>query len=171
IQMSKEWPNLPEFALTVAMLLGGCACSTAGGFKALRVAITAKLFSREVKKTIYPRRAIIVEKYHHLTDTVLRDDYARGALLVIVGYIILFTFGTIVGMFYDYNAIDSMFESSSAVANAGLSAGITSPTMPAMLKITYIFIMWAGRLEILSVFTLFGMMYIGLRKLQHRYQT
>jgi len=169
LQMSKEWPSLPEFAITIAMLLGACACSTGGGFKALRVAITAKLFSREIKKTIYPRNAVIIEKYHHLTDTLLRDDYARGVLLVIIGYIVLFTLGTIITMLYDYNIVDSMFESSSAVANAGLSSGITSPSMPALLKVTYIFLMWAGRLEIMSVFTMVGILYVGMRKLKRRY--
>lgn len=167
IQMSKEWPNLPEFATMIAMLLGACACSTGGGFKALRVAITSKLFMREVKKTVYPDTAIIVEKYHHLGDTTLKDDYARGALLVIVGYIILFTIGTVVTMFYGYNAIDSMFETASAVGNAGLSSGITAPSMPTMVKINYIFLMWAGRLEIMSVFVLLGLFYSTIRNMKY----
>lgn len=167
IQMSKEWPNLPEFAVTIAMLLGACACSTGGGVKALRVGITSKLFSREVKKIIYPETAVVVEKYHHLTNTPLRDDYARGALLVIVGYIILFAFGTMITMFFGYNAVDSMFESASAVGNTGLSSGITSYTMPVVIKVTYIFLMWAGRLEILSVFVLLGVVYSAMRRVHY----
>jgi trk system potassium uptake protein TrkH len=50
----------------------------------------------------------------------------------------------------------SLFESTSAAANVGLSCGITSPSMPAVLKLTYIFQMWAGRLEFMAIFTLIG---------------
>ncbi len=167
LQMSKEWPNLPEFAITIAMLLGACACSTGGGIKALRVAITTKLFSREIKKVIYPETAVLVEKYHHITDVVLEDAAARSTLLIVVGYLILFGFGTIVTMFYGYNAVDSMFETASAVGNAGLSSGITSPGMPTMLKLTYIFLMWTGRLEIMSVFVLLGLIYSAMRRVKY----
>jgi trk system potassium uptake protein TrkH len=59
-------------------------------------------------------------------------------------------------MFYGYPFLESLFESTSAAANVGLSCGITAVSMPAALKITYIFQMWAGRLEFMSVFTLIG---------------
>jgi trk system potassium uptake protein TrkH len=59
-------------------------------------------------------------------------------------------------MFYGYPFLDSLFESTSAAANVGLSCGITTPGMAAGLKLTYIVQMWAGRLEFMSVFTLIG---------------
>jgi trk system potassium uptake protein TrkH len=59
-------------------------------------------------------------------------------------------------MFYGYSFLDSLFESTSAAANVGLSCGITTPSMPEGLKLTYIVQMWAGRLEFMSVFTLIG---------------
>ena len=62
----------------------------------------------------------------------------------------------LIGMFYGYPFLESLFESTSAAANVGLSCGITAPSMPAALKMTYIFQMWAGRLEFMSVFTLIG---------------
>jgi trk system potassium uptake protein TrkH len=60
------------------------------------------------------------------------------------------------GMFFGYPFLASLFESTSAAANVGLSCGITSIDMPLALKITYIIQMWAGRLEFMSVFTLLG---------------
>jgi trk system potassium uptake protein TrkH len=59
-------------------------------------------------------------------------------------------------MFFGYPFLDSLFESTSAAANVGLSCGITSVGMPTALKLTYIFQMWAGRLEFMSIFTLIG---------------
>ena len=59
--------------------------------------------------------------------------------------------------------VNSLFESTSAAANVGLSCGITTATMPALLKLTYIFQMWAGRLEFMSVFTILGFLYAAVR--------
>jgi trk system potassium uptake protein TrkH len=57
-----------------------------------------------------------------------------------------------------------MYETGSAVGNVGLSSGITSPVMPAPLKVTYIFLMWAGRLEIIAVLVLMGFVVFALGK-------
>lgn len=46
------------------------------------------------------------------------------------------------------------FECASVTGNVGLSIGVTSAAMPAYLKLTYIIIMWLGRLEFMSVLTL-----------------
>jgi trk system potassium uptake protein TrkH len=59
-------------------------------------------------------------------------------------------------MFFGYPFLNALFESTSAAGNVGLSCGITTPSMPAALKITYIIQMWTGRLEFMSVFTLVG---------------
>ena len=66
-------------------------------------------------------------------------------------------------MLYGYSLSEASFESVSAAANVGLSCGITSPSMPAVLKIVYIFQMWAGRLEFLSIFVLGGMIFASLK--------
>jgi trk system potassium uptake protein TrkH len=58
---------------------------------------------------------------------------------------------------------EASFESVSAAANVGLSCGITSPAMPAFLKLVYIFQMWAGRLEFVSIFVLGGIIIAALK--------
>ena len=66
-------------------------------------------------------------------------------------------------MLFGYPFLDSLFESTSAAANVGLSCGITDAGMPVALKLTYIFQMWAGRLEFMSVFTLLGFLVATIR--------
>jgi len=163
-QMSNVWPNLPQTMMSIIMLLGACANSTGGGIKAIRVGIMAKAFFREVKKALSPKTAVVSEKYHHISDTPLTDTVVKGAALITIGYIVLFFVGTTVTMLYGYNGVDSMYETSSAVGNVGLSCGVTSPAMPSMLKVTYIFLMWAGRLEIMAVLVLVGFAILALRK-------
>jgi trk system potassium uptake protein TrkH len=155
-QFINEWGNLALVALIGAMALGGCACSTAGGIKILRLGIIFKVLKEDLKRIILPARAIVVQKFHHIKDIFLEDKQARSALLITLAYLGLYGIGAIIGMLFGYPFLDALFESTSAAANVGLSCGITDVAMPAALKITYIIQMWAGRLEFMSVFTLLG---------------
>ena len=155
-QFIDDWGNLALVGVVCAMALGGGACSTAGGIKMLRLGIIAKALIQDIKRIILPERAVVEQKLHHLKEIFLEDKQVRAALLVTVAYFALYGIGTVIGMLYGYPFLDSLFESTSAAANVGLSCGITVPSMPAGLKLTYIVQMWAGRLEFMSVFTLIG---------------
>jgi trk system potassium uptake protein TrkH len=155
-QFIDEWGNLALVGLIIAMALGGGACSTAGGIKMLRLGIIAEALKQDVKRIILPERAVVEQRLHHLKEMFLEDKQVRAALLITVSYLVLYGIGTLIGMFYGYSFLESLFESTSAAANVGLSCGITAPGMAAGLKLTYIVQMWAGRLEFMSVFTLIG---------------
>lgn len=155
-QFPLEWNHLSLAGLILAMSLGGSICSTTGAIKMLRIGIIAKSFVVDVKRYISPELAVIVEKLHHIKKLILTETQMRSACLITIAYIVMYITGAIIGMLYGYPFVDSLFESTSAAANVGLSCGITSPAMPAGLKITYIIQMWAGRLEFISVFVFIG---------------
>ncbi|MCM8778228.1 MAG: TrkH family potassium uptake protein [Candidatus Omnitrophica bacterium] len=150
------WPGLAMVGLIMAMGLGGATCSTTGGIKALRIGLVFRAFLQDVKQLMQPDNTVLIEKFHHIRDLVLEDRYVRSAAIIFLAYLILYFSGTIVGMLCGYPFLDSLFESTSAGANVGLSCGITSPQMPTILKLTYIFQMWLGRLEFVAIFTLIG---------------
>jgi Trk-type K+ transport systems, membrane components len=85
-------------------------------------------------------------------------------MFVVLAYILTFSISTLIGSLFGYPLIQSAFEAASAVGNVGLSAGIVSAAMPNTLKITYIFSMWTGRLEFMSVLALVGYLVYGARK-------
>jgi trk system potassium uptake protein TrkH len=151
-----EWNQMSIFGLICAMSLGGAVCSTTGAIKMLRVGFIFKASVEDIKRIILPERAVVVQKYHHIKDIFLEDKSARLALFITLAYILLFAFGALVGMFCGNTFVESLFESTSAAANVGLSCGVTRASMPAWLKLTYMFQMWVGRLEFMSVFTLIG---------------
>ncbi|MDP2904863.1 MAG: TrkH family potassium uptake protein [Candidatus Omnitrophota bacterium] len=155
-QFSLEWSQLALTGVICAMALGGAVCSTTGAIKMLRVGIIFKALAEDIKRIILPEKAIVVQKFHHIKTMFLEDKLVRAALLITLAYIVLYGLGTLVGVYYGYPFLNSLFESTSAAANVGLSCGITQAGMPAALKATYIFQMWAGRLEFMSVFTLIG---------------
>jgi trk system potassium uptake protein TrkH len=155
-QFIKEWGDLALFGLIGAMALGGCACSTAGGIKMLRVGIIFNAVKEDVKKGILPSIAVVSQKFHHIQKRFLDDKLVRGAFTITLSYICLYVLGTMIGLWLGYPLKESLFESTSAAANVGLSCGITDTSMPALLKFTYIFQMWAGRLELITIFVFMG---------------
>ncbi len=154
LHLSLVWPLSLLFLLSLAMLLGGCANSTSGGIKSLRVGILLKSLALELKRPFLPRSVVVGERFHHLKDSPLTPPVVRGAALVATSYLLLFAAGTLITMAYGYTAEQSMFETSSALSNVGLSCGLTHPSMPAGLKLTYMVLMWMGRLEVLTVLVL-----------------
>jgi trk system potassium uptake protein TrkH len=158
------WPAFSMVVLSIAMIIGGSANSTSGGIKLLRIVVLFKSVVRDIKRALLPRTAVVKGSYHHIEETPLDDAIVKGAAVITVCYLVLFTFGTLITAAYGYNIDDSMFETSSALGNVGLSSGITSPTMPDGLKVTYMFLMWAGKLEIIAVLVLIGFIILGVRK-------
>ncbi|MEW5759094.1 MAG: TrkH family potassium uptake protein [Candidatus Omnitrophota bacterium] len=156
VQFVKEWQPLALIGLILAMSIGGSVCSTTGGVKELRLGIIWKGVTQEVRRMMLPQASNIITKFHHLKEMILEDSMLKMALLVSLFYVITFWVGAIVGVFYGYPLLLSMFESVSATANVGLSCGITTASMPAVLKILYILQMWAGRLEFICIFVLIG---------------
>ncbi len=162
-QFVREWGPLSLVTVIIAMGLGGGSCSTTGGIKMLRIGLITKAFKQDIKKIMFPERAMVVQKFHHIRDMFLEDKQARSVLLITLAYLILYGLGALIGMACGYPFLDALFESTSAAGNVGLSCGITDPIMPAVLKVTYIVQMWAGRLEFMSVFTLIGFIVAAAR--------
>jgi trk system potassium uptake protein TrkH len=163
-QFYNEWGNIALFGVIVAMLIGGSACSTAGGFKGLRMGIIFKGFIRDVRRILIPESKVQIDKFHHIGDTLLEERHVRSAMLIVLAYIATFAIGTLAGVFFGYPLSSAAFESASVTGNVGLSAGITQASMPNTLKIVYITIMWLARLEFMSVFALFAYIFYGARR-------
>jgi trk system potassium uptake protein TrkH len=162
-QFIRQWSGLAFMGIILAMSLGGSTCSTTGGIKLLRLDIFFKALGGEIKKIMLPESSVLVQKFHHIQEVILEDRQVRISLLVFLMYLGLYILGAIIGCVYGYPLSESLFESVSASANVGLSCGITNPAMPALLKITYIFQMWIGRLEFVSIFTLFGVLVAAIK--------
>jgi trk system potassium uptake protein TrkH len=158
-QFASQWSEVALVGIILAMALGGSACSTAGGIKALRVGMFFKTLKLEVKKHLLPSSAVVVEKYHHIKEEILKGEVAQSAFFIILLYLLSYFLGGVVGSLLGYPFFYALFESVSATANVGLSVGITSPSMPSLLKVVYILQMWIGRLEFISVLSLFGLIY------------
>lgn len=165
VQFAKEWGGFAILIMVIAMLIGGSACSTAGGFKGLRVGVIFKSLVSDVKKLVVSERSKRKYKYHHIKDYNLEDGAVKSAYSIVILYIIIFFIGVMIATSYGYSIQDSLFETASVVGDVGLTIGVTSPSMPTLLKVYYIFGMYAGRLEFLSIFAMIAYFGSGVRKL------
>ncbi|MFA7115144.1 MAG: potassium transporter TrkG, partial [Candidatus Omnitrophota bacterium] len=158
------FPALSLISLIFAMMIGGAVCSTTGAIKLMRVGIIFKTFLMEIKRWMMPASAVYNDTFHHLQDISLSNDKIKSAYLYTGMFVTVYILGAIIGMFYGYDPLMALFESVSATANVGLSVGITQPSMPVGMKILYIFQMWAGRLEFLSIFVSIGLILSWAKK-------
>lgn len=168
-QFFLEWGDFAILMMIIAMLVGGSACSTAGGFKGLRVGLVFKGIIADIKKTLSSERRVSIFKYHHIKDNVLEDGAVKSAAFIIICYLVMFTVAVALGTYYGYPILSSAFEAASVTGNVGLSIGVTAPSMPAGLKVYYIIAMYLGRLEFMSIFVLTGFIAGGIKKVCTRY--
>ena len=152
----RQWGPLAMIGIILAMAIGASACSTAGGIKGLRVGIVFHAFSKNIRKIVFPEKALVVRKWHHVTTRVLDERTVNAAMIIVISYIITYAVGGLVGVLCGYEPVQALFDSVSTSSNTGLSCGVTAPSMPVALKITYLLQMWAGRLEFMSIYVLGG---------------
>lgn len=140
--------------LVFCMAVGGSSGSTTGGIKMMRVGILAKETVAYIKDLVAPRSARQAVTYYHIGKRRIDAGLVRANLAVLILYGLAFLITTIVTLAYGYNASTSLFEAASMTFNIGMSAGIIAPGMPEVLKVLYIFDMWAGRLEFVTLIAL-----------------
>jgi len=138
------------------MVIGGCVGSTSGGFKVLRVAILNRLMFRELFKLRISGKAstgLIIDR-----KVVPEDEVHRVAALFFTWMIFLLIGGAITALFSNQGALESFSGMFSAVGNIGpcYISGEDMINIHPVVKLTYIFGMLAGRLEILPVLLLFS---------------
>ncbi len=140
----------------VMMVIGGCVGSTSGGFKVLRVVILNRLMFRELFKLRISGKAstgLVIDR-----KVVPEDEVHRVAALFFTWMIFLLVGGAITALFSNQGALESFSGMFSAVGNIGpcYISGEDMINIHPVVKLTYIFGMLAGRLEILPVLLLFS---------------
>lgn len=157
------WGGLAFGGMGIAMALGGMASSTAGGVKSLRVGRTVRTILGQVRQVLLPERAVQSTTYYQNGLRRFTPALGQAVMSVSLLFVALFLLGTGVAIGYGYGLQEALFESVSAGASVGLSVGVTDPTMPLLLKLTYTLQMWLGRLEFVAVFSLLGFLVSWIR--------
>lgn len=150
-QLTTVFSSGAFLALALIAAVGGSAGSTAGGVKLHRVGIIFKSIVSTVKEAVSPSPARVVVSYNHLGRRVLSSDAVKEAMTVFVLFVITYSVGALVGIAHGYEASQAIMESVSMTSNGGIITGIVTPGMSPSLEAFYIFQMWAGRLEFVTL--------------------
>jgi trk system potassium uptake protein TrkH len=148
--------ELAKMMFLVLMVIGGSVGSTSGGIKVMRITILYRLFKREIKKIFMPPKAVhpVV-----ISESIVSDEeIGRVSGLFFSWLIIIFIGSGITASFSDLDAFQSISGMTSAMGNIGPFYFSVSKmaTLSPVIKLTYVFGMLAGRLEILPIIVLFS---------------
>ena len=88
---SNLWGFLPKMILLTLMFIGGCAGSTGGGIKVVRILVGFKIMMAEIERVFRPNvvRSIKVGK------SVIDPQMRQSVMVYILGILIIFAIGTI----------------------------------------------------------------------------
>ena len=156
-----EWSQAGKYILLFAMFVGGSGGSTGGGIKIIRWIIVAKAVRRELFTTAHPEAVRPIR----LGGNVIDERAIRGVFGFTLLYVGLFLVATllvsvdVVGSGYTINTLEAMSSVVATLGNVGPGFGSLGPfgsylEFPPFSKLLMVFLMWAGRLEIVPVLVL-----------------
>ncbi|MDG6244813.1 MAG: TrkH family potassium uptake protein [Methanolobus sp.] len=149
------WADSAKMVLLVVMFIGGCAGSTSGGIKVVRILLLLKYAKRALFKSIHPR-AVKPIKFNQRT---VPEDVMQSIVSFVVIYFMIFALSTIILSLMGIDLITSITASIATLGNIGPGFGLVGPmasfdVMPLAAKLLLISNMWIGRLEVFTVIVL-----------------
>lgn len=149
----EHWPTFVPVLLVFLGLLGGCAGSTAGGIKMIRLLILKKQGARETERLIHPSGHYIIKLGHsRLQDRTL--DAILGFFCVFVAIFVILLL-VLIGMGLD--PLTAFASLAASISNTGI--GLSNPadsfkSYSDPIKIVISIAMLAGRLELFTLLVL-----------------
>jgi trk system potassium uptake protein TrkH len=151
----EQWPIVLQGLLLFLMFFGGCAGSTTGGMKHMRIFLLVRQSGAQMIKLIHPR----VVKGLFLGERTVTDDAIQGVQAFFFLYLSLWVGGAIVLMAMGLDFMTGISAAASALGNVGPALGEVGPAenyagLPDLAKWVLSALMLMGRLEIFPVLVL-----------------
>lgn len=149
------WPVFGQFILVLLMFVGGCAGSTGGGMKPMRLLLLAKHAYRQLYRLLHPRAVVTLR----LGRQQIGDDVLLNVQAFFVLYIASFVLTTLYLTLLDIDLTTAISASASALGNVGPGLERIGPFdeyawMPASAKWLLSMCMLLGRLEFSALLVL-----------------
>ncbi|MCB1057192.1 MAG: TrkH family potassium uptake protein, partial [Acidobacteria bacterium] len=151
------WPHLSRMLLVAIMFIGGCAGSTAGSMKVMRMVIGLKSAWREVRYMFSPNTVVAV----FVGGKPVPDPVVRS----VAGFFILFLtswgLGTVLLTFDGHSPLTAATAAIATLGNIGPGLERVGPVenfafFSGWAKLVMVLLMWIGRLEVYAVVALFN---------------
>lgn len=148
-----SWPLFSQFILLFLMFVGGCAGSTAGGIKVMRVLILGKISKNQIATSLHPNRITSL----NLNGDTLDKETQNGILKYLTIYVAIMLILTLLLALDNNNFMVVASAAASTFNNIGplLGTSETFAIFSPFSKLLMAFAMIAGRLEIYPLLLLF----------------
>ncbi len=162
-----QWSQTALLLMSIAMVIGGCAGSTAGGIKVARAIFMGNELRLWLARTLRSKNSIVAIKIggKRVTADAVDQEMAEASLISFLWLISILMsvllLSHIVGQRYDLSHI--IFAVCSAQGNVGITCGVINGSLPAIGKLLVIMNMWIGRLEIIPILVLVRYLLKGFR--------
>lgn len=150
-----KWPTFSKAILFLLMFIGGCAGSTGGGMKGIRILVLIKLIKRQIAKIFHPRAMISIK----VGGKPITSDTTASIASFFVLYILLFVIGTILISLEGIGIESSASAVAAMIGNVGPGFGFVGPSctysgFSNISKIILSILMLLGRLELFTIIAL-----------------
>ena len=150
------WSRGPQVVLLVLMFIGGSAGSAGGGIKVVRWLMLVQNTVREVRRTLHPRAVLPVR----VGNRVVPEEVLRAVSAFITLYIGLFALTTVVLTVLGADFVTAFTASIACIGNIGPGLAAVGPMasfadLHPVSRGMLVFAMYAGRLEVVTVFVVF----------------
>jgi trk system potassium uptake protein TrkH len=154
-----EWPASVRILTLMLMFCGGCSISAAGGMTCARVLVVFRHVGAEFKRRLHPRAIVPTRVGKSPAD----EGVVSACFAYAAAYIAIFTAAIAVVGFFGLDIAAACSGVAAALGNVGPGFGMAVPTaagagyasLPSAVKITYMFLMLCGRLEIFTLLAVF----------------
>jgi trk system potassium uptake protein TrkH len=151
----EQWSFSSQFILFMMMFFGGCAGSTGGGMKIVRIFVLVKFVYSEVTRLLHPHAVVKVR----FGGAVVPREVVTNVLGYFILFVITFVLGVLIMASLGMDMPTSFGAVVAALGNIGPGLGQVGPTdnyafMPAIGKWVLSLLMLMGRLELFTVIIL-----------------
>ncbi len=149
------WPTFSKSILFLLMLIGGCAGSTAGGSKVIRVLVLLKLIKREILKIFHPRAVRPIK----INGKIMSDETIESINAFMALYIIIFFLSTILITLENVDLVTAASSVAATLGNIGPGLNMVGPASTfagysPVAKFYFSILMLLGRLELFTIIAL-----------------
>ena len=150
------WPSITLVIILMFMLMGGCAGSTGGGVKVMRLVMLFRLAYLEIFRLLHPHSV----RHLKIAGKSVPVEVISGVVGFFLLYLIVTTVGTIVLTVQDMDLVSAFTATLTCISNVGPGLGSVGPVdnfshVPTLSKWVLTLCMLLGRLEIYAILVLF----------------
>jgi len=151
-----QWSSFAKLLLVLMMFIGGCAGSTAGGIKVIRVSILFKCILKVIEKVINPKKIRRVS----VGNVLISDDLQKATLGFFSVYLIIFATAALIMTLMGLDMISALSSVATTLNMTGPGLAKVGPVrnfafIPAGGKLLLSLCMVTGRLELFTFLALF----------------